>query len=64
MPLVFHLITQIPLYSAVITSIALVFGFMSWIKKSWDRRERLFYTLMVLDSVVFVWVTHNMITIG
>lgn len=64
LPLVFHLITQIPLYSAVITSIALAFGFMSWIKKSWDRRERLFYTLMVLDSVVFVWVTHNMITIG
>jgi len=64
LPLPIYLITQIPVYSTIITGIIVIFGIISWIKKFWTLPERLIYTLLLINSLVFLGVTHNMIMIG
>lgn len=64
LPSLVHFITQIPMYSTILTSIVILFGVISWIKKFWSLPERLIYTLIVINSLVFIWITNNMIMIG
>lgn len=64
LPSLVHFITQIPKYSIILTSVVILFGIVSWIKKFWSLPERLIYTLVIINSLVFVWITNNMIIIG
>jgi len=36
-----------------------IFCAISWIKKFWDLRERLFYAFLLINILIFSWATNN-----
>lgn len=49
------ILLALPLISALLTVLALIFMFRTWVKKYWTRCARLHYTLTVLASIAILW---------
>jgi CubicO group peptidase (beta-lactamase class C family) len=55
LPLQVKILLALPLLSALLTLLAIIFMVIAWMKKHWSWCARLHYTLVVLASIATLW---------